>query len=85
MVKPIPEGYHTASPYLVVSDAARAIDFYCRAFGAQERRRLTTSDGKVMHAEITIGDSIVMLSDEFPSHDAIAPEHCEIHLAIAGR
>ena len=70
----IPAGYHTVSPYLVVSDAARAIDFYCRAFGAQERRRLTTPDGKVMHAEITLGDSIIMLSDEFPNHDAVAPE-----------
>lgn len=74
MAKPIPDGYHTASSYLVVSDAARAIKFYAHAFDAQERRCLTTPDGKVMHAEIAIGDSIVMLSDEFPSHDAISPE-----------
>jgi PhnB protein len=73
-VKPIPAGYHTASPYLIVSDAKGAIDFYCCAFGATERRRLATPDGKVMHAEITVGDSIIMLSDEFPSHDAISPE-----------
>ena len=74
MVKPVPEGYHTASPYLVVSNAARALDFYHRAFAAHERRRFTTPDDRVMHAEIVIGDSIIMLSDEFPDHDAVAPD-----------
>lgn len=77
MVKPIPDGYHSVSPYLIVCEAARALDFYRRAFGAQERRRLTTPDGKVMHAEIIIGDSIVMLSDEFPDHGAIAPKRLD--------
>jgi PhnB protein len=67
MVKPIPPGYHTVTPYLTVKEAAQAIDFYKRAFGAQEVERMPGPDGKsVMHAELKIGDSIVMLSDEFP-------------------
>jgi len=66
-VKPIPPGYHSVTPYLTVRDAARAIDFYKGAFGAVEKERMTGPDGKsVMHAELKIGDSIVMLSDEFP-------------------
>ncbi len=66
-VKPIPEGYQTITPYLTVHDAAKAIDFYKEAFGAQERNRMTTPDGKwVAHAELKIGDSILMLSDEMP-------------------
>ena len=63
-VKPIPEGYHTATPYLVVNDAARAIEFYKKAFGAQELARMAGPDGKIGHAEIKIGDSPIMLSDE---------------------
>ena len=73
--KPVPAGYHTASPYLIARNAATALDFYKRAFGAIETRRLSTPDGKIMHAEIKIGDSIVMVSDEFPSHQALSPEH----------
>jgi PhnB protein len=65
-VKPIPEGYHTLTTHIVVRDAARAIEFYKRAFGAKERERMAGPDGKIMHAEIQIGDSILMLSDEFP-------------------
>lgn len=66
-VKPIPEGYRTITPYLTVRDAARAIDFYKEAFGAEERSRMTLPDGKsVAHAELKIGDSIFMLSDEMP-------------------
>jgi PhnB protein len=66
-VKPIPEGYQTITPYLTVHEAAKAIDFYKEAFGAQERNRMTTPDGKyVAHAELKIGDSIFMLSDEMP-------------------
>jgi PhnB protein len=66
-VKPIPEGYQTITPFLTVHDAAKAIDFYKEAFGAQERNRMTTPDGKsVAHAELEIGDSIFMLSDEMP-------------------
>ncbi|HXB68219.1 MAG TPA: VOC family protein [Candidatus Acidoferrales bacterium] len=62
--KPIPEGFHSITPYLTVSDAARSIDFYKRAFGASERYRMEGPGGKIVHAEIKIGDSIVMLGDE---------------------
>jgi len=64
-VKPIPEGYRSVIPYLAVDDAAAAIDFYKRAFGATERLRMPMPDGKVAHAELDIGDSMVMLSDPF--------------------
>ena len=74
-VNPVPEGYHTASPYLIVNNAAGALDFYKRAFEATETRRMATPDGKIMHAEMKIGDSVIMLSDEFPSHQALGPEH----------
>lgn len=64
-VKPIPEGYHTATPYLIIRDADRAIDFYKKAFGAVELFRMADpSNGKIGHAEIKIGDSIMMLADE---------------------
>jgi PhnB protein len=65
-VKPVPDGYHTATPYLIVSDAARALEFYQRAFGAKELMRFAAPDGKIGHAEIKIGDSVIMLADEFP-------------------
>jgi PhnB protein len=65
-VKPIPEGYHTVTPYLVIQGASRAIDFYKKAFGAVETVRMGGPDGKVGHAEIKIGDSMVMLADEHP-------------------
>jgi PhnB protein len=64
--KPIPEGMHTVTPHLVVNGAAKAIDFYKRAFGAQELGRHPTPDGRIMHAGIKIGDSHVFLADEFP-------------------
>ena len=64
--KPIPDGYHTATPYLVVENAVEAIAFYKTAFGAQEMMRLAMPDGKIGHAEIKIGDSRIMLADEFP-------------------
>jgi PhnB protein len=67
-IKPIPEGFHTVTPYLIVKGAVQAIDFYQNAFDAKERFRMMGPDGKsVGHAEITIGDSIVMLADERPS------------------
>jgi PhnB protein len=66
-VKPVPPGYHTTTPYLCVQDGARAIDFYKRAFGAEEIMRMPGPDGKVSHAEIKIGDSILMLSGMPPS------------------
>jgi PhnB protein len=65
-VKPIPQGYHSVTPYLTVNDAARAIDFYKRAFGAQEVMRMDGPNGKIGHAEIKIGDSRIMLGDEMP-------------------
>ena len=66
-VKPIPEAYRTITPFLTVHDAAKAIDFYKEAFGAEERSRMTLPDGKcVAHAELKIGDSVFMLSDEMP-------------------
>jgi PhnB protein len=65
-VPPIPSGYRTVTPYLTVNDGARALDFYARAFGARETVRMPGPGGKVMHAEFHIGDSLVMLSDEFP-------------------
>jgi uncharacterized glyoxalase superfamily protein PhnB len=74
-VKPIPEDYHTLTPYLTVSDAAEAIEFYKKAFGAEERGRMPTPDGKrVIHAEVRIGDSIIMLSDEAPGQDCRSPQ-----------
>ena len=72
-VSPIPEGYHSVTPYLTVSDAEAAIDFYKRAFGATEMLRLPMGD-KLGHAEVRIGDSFVMLSDEFPDWDKLGPD-----------
>jgi PhnB protein len=65
-VKPIPEGYHTATPYLIIRNAADAIEFYKRAFGAIELFRFPAPEGKIGHAEIKIGDSPIMLADEYP-------------------
>lgn len=73
-VKPIPDGYHAVTPYLIAKNAGEAIEFYKRAFGATERDRLTMPDGRIGHAEITIGDSIVMLSDEFPQMGGLSPQ-----------
>ena len=67
MTKPIPEGYTTATPYLIVKGAADAIEFYKRAFGATEILRMADPQGRVGHAEIKIGDSVIMLADEHPS------------------
>jgi len=72
-VKPTPEGYHSATPYLVVDGAAKALDFYAHAFGAAERMRMPAPGGRVGHAEISIGDSIIMLADEHPDMDARGP------------
>jgi PhnB protein len=69
-VKPIPDGYHTATPYLIVSGAAEAIEFYKKAFGATELFRMTGPNGKIGHAEIRIGNSPIMLADEFPEMGA---------------
>jgi PhnB protein len=72
--KPIPEGYHTVTPYLAVDDAAEAIEYYKKAFGAKERVRMDAPDGKIGHAELEIGDSLVMLSDPFPGFAARTPK-----------
>ena len=72
MVKPIPEGYHSVTPYLAVKNAGEAIDWYKRALGATEVMRFEDG-GKIAHAEIKIGDSIIMLSDEWPEGGHLAP------------
>jgi PhnB protein len=75
MVKAIPEGYHSVTPYMVVNDAAAAIDFYKRAFEAQETYRHLGPDGKsIINAELKIWDSIILLSDEFPHGECRSPK-----------
>jgi PhnB protein len=71
--EPIPEGYHSVTPALAIEGAAEAIEFYGRAFGAKERGRMLGPDGKIAHAELEIGDSIVMVSDPFPQSSVKAP------------
>jgi PhnB protein len=73
-VKPIPDGFHTLTPHLVVDGAAAAIDYYQKAFGAKELMRMPGPGGKIMHALIQIGDSKVMLNDEFPERKARGPK-----------
>ena len=72
-VKAIPEGYHTVTPYLIIKGAADAIEFYKTAFGATELFRMAQPDGKIGHAEIQIGDSRIMLADEFPEMSYLGP------------
>jgi PhnB protein len=72
-VRPIPEGYHTLSVHLAVEDASKAIDYYKQAFGAKERMRMDAPGGKIGHAELEIGDSVVMLSDPFPQSTVRPP------------
>jgi PhnB protein len=72
--KPIPEGYNTLSTYLTVDDAAQAMEYYKKAFGAKERMRMDAPDGKIAHAELEIGDSLVMLSDPFPQATTRPPK-----------
>ncbi|HUI40963.1 MAG TPA: VOC family protein [Terriglobia bacterium] len=73
-VRPVPEGYLTVAPHLTIKGAAAAIDFYKKAFGAAEVMRLTMPDGTLGHAEIKIGDSVIMLSDEFPDYGNLGPQ-----------
>lgn len=73
-VKPIPDGYHSITPYLVVKGAAQAIDYYKKAFGATEIMRMATPDGNVGHAELKIGDSIFMMGEEVPQMGYRAPQ-----------
>ncbi|MGE0386990.1 MAG: VOC family protein [Gammaproteobacteria bacterium] len=72
-IKPIPDGASSVTPHLVIAGAAQAIDFYTRAFGAVEKFRLPTPEGRLMHAEIRVGNSTVMLVDDFPEHGSRSP------------
>lgn len=72
-VKPIPDGYHNMTPYLIVNGAAKAIEFYTKVFGATEKMRMPSPGGKIGHAELTLGDSMIMLADEHPETGARAP------------
>ena len=72
-VKPIPDGYHTITPYLSVNGATAAIEFYKKAFGAREVLKLAQPDGRVGHAELQIGESRIMLADEFPQMEFRSP------------
>jgi PhnB protein len=73
-VSPIPAGYHSVTPYLIVKGAADAIEFYKKAFGATELFRMAQEDGRIGHAEIKIGDSPIMLADEFPEMKYFGPQ-----------
>jgi PhnB protein len=74
MVQPIPVGYHSVTPYLMVRDAASALAFYRNAFGAQEVMRFDDPNGRIAHAEVKIGDSHVMLADEVPDQGMVGPQ-----------
>lgn len=69
----MPAGYHTVTPHLVAQDAAAALAFYARAFGAVERYRLVEPSGKIGHAEFIVGDAVVMIADEYPDFGAVGP------------
>ena len=73
-VKPIPDGYQRLTPYICVDGAAAAIDFYAKVFGAQERMRMPSPGGKVGHAELLIGDALLMLADEHPDMGVHGPK-----------
>ncbi len=72
--KAVPEGYHTATPYLILKDAASAIEFYKEVFGATELSRMEMPDGRIGHAEIEIGDSRIMIADEYPEMGIPSPQ-----------
>jgi PhnB protein len=72
--KAIPEGHHTVTPYLCIKGAASALEFYKKAFDATELMRLAQPDGRIGHSEIRVGDSVIMLSDEFPEIGARSPQ-----------
>ena len=88
VVKAIPEGYHSVTPYLILSGASDAIAFYKKALGAEEVMRMADPGGKIHHAEIEIGDSRIMLADEHPEIQALSPKTVggspvSIHLYVA--
>lgn len=72
-VKPIPDGHHTITPHLIAKDAGNAIEFYKKAFGAEELMRMAGPGGGVMHAELRIGNSVFMIADEFPEYGCVGP------------
>jgi len=74
MAQPIPPGFHTVTPHLVVRDAARALEFYKQAFGAEVQGIMHEPSGRIMHAVIKIGDSLIMLNDEFPEMGTLSPQ-----------
>ena len=83
-VKPIPDGYHTVTPYLMVEGASDALAFYKKAFGAAERYRMTAPDGKrLMHAEFQIGDSVIMIGDTFPEFGGGGALSAGLHLYVS--
>jgi len=73
-VKAVPDGYHTVTPYMTIRDAAKALEFYKKAFGAEETVRMDGPDGRISHAEMRIGNSMIMLSDEAPQMGAKSPQ-----------
>src|SRR5207249_7653335 len=73
-VKPIPPGHHTVTPYLAIKNGVKALEFYRKAFGATEILKLIMPDGRLGHAEIRLGDSIIMISDEFPEYGGKSPQ-----------
>jgi PhnB protein len=73
-VKPIPEGYPSVMPYLIVDGGVAAIEFYGKVLGATERMRMPGPDGKIGHAELEVGDSLIMLADEHPEVGAVGPK-----------
>ncbi|MFB3818904.1 MAG: VOC family protein [Candidatus Methylomirabilales bacterium] len=85
--KPVPAGHRTVTPYLTVKNGAKALEFYKKAFGATETFKLMMPDGRLGHGEIRLGDSLIMLSDEFPEHGGASPERLggspvSIHLYV---
>ena len=87
-VKPIPDGYNIVTPYLSIKGAAKAVEFYKSVFGATEVVRMPGPDGRIMHAELKIGDSMIMLSDEHPQMGALSPQSVggtpiTLHLYVA--
>jgi PhnB protein len=81
-VSPVPRGYHTVTPYLAVDGAAKAIAFYVKAFGAKERFRFDAPGGKIGHAELQIGDSVVMLADPWPEGHFVPPKGTDVSSSI---
>lgn len=88
-VKPIPEGHPTLTPHLIIKDAARAIDFYKKAFGAEEVMRMPMPDGRLMHASLKFGNSMLFLCDEFPEHgcggaspQTLKNSHATMHIYV---